>query len=169
MLTGKFWIIPTTPDGTKFEVVNASTTEHALIAKKAMLQTEDEVLDKRLFSAMSKADYKKYLDAGIEKELLDFLREGGDPRKWVMQHLGWIRTAAGIMNAWTFDQNVLLAIRKSKFFSDWQPKAEEWDMVSFEELSTGEMFDVQVKKLIRPSADAEAIKHLALRGRNPQK
>lgn len=143
-------------------------TEHALIAKKAMLHTEDEVLDKRLFSAMSKADYKKYLDAGIDKELLDFLRQGGDPRKWVMQHLGWIRTAAGVMNAWTFDQQVLLAIRKSRFFGPpWQPKVEDWDEVSFEELSTGDMFNVQVKKLIRPSADADAIKHLALRGRNP--
>lgn len=161
MLHQDFWL---TPDG----VVEMSAAEHAKEGKRALMEWDEFYPIPDPFKKLTAAEAKDGLKRGIDPAIIAFLKDGGDSRKWMMQHGGWVRTARNIIQFWKLDEDTLKLIR------NWlrSMKVEEWETFEMEELSTNTTFTAQAKQLKRLGITKEALMAYGTgvgRFRNPPK
>jgi hypothetical protein len=158
MLVEDWWI---RADGA---VKRMGTSEHAEEALRFLLGLPDDTrIDrKKLFTGINPREITSALKRGVPKNVVAYLsRDTMDPRTWMIQKQGWIRVARSLFNLWQFDQTTLDQIRESAYWAT-QAKADPNDMISVDELSTGNKFEVPVRALRYRGARAEDLKSIAL-------
>jgi hypothetical protein len=159
MLTEDWWL---RPDGT---VAEMGAHEHAEEALRYLLKLPETVSISRvrLFTGISDAEAKAARARGVAENVLAYLtRDTIDPRIWLIQKEGWIRINREKWNLWAFDDATLGAIRNGDYWRN-QKRLDPYDMAVIDEVSTGKVFQVPVRALRHPGADAATIKAIALR------
>lgn len=126
-LSGKFWIC-------QDRLIDCSTDEHARYARAAMLKLSDEEMHKQLspvdnFKPLSVEQVNKYnsFDRFMDGDMpsikaLAFLTRTNDidPRVYVIEHNGWIRTNKASFYAWEWSRDVVKTMTLSR---RWHPGA----------------------------------------------
>lgn len=145
MLTGKFWIMP---DG----VVDVSTSEHALFAKKIMLglAPEDYTYNvTTMFTPLSAAERRKFKGRGVCRRVLEFLSlHDNDPRMFAIREWKWIRTRQQSFHLWTFDAETISLIRNASTYWQVQRQVEPGDTIDVEQYGQASCFPVGLAKLL---------------------
>ena len=148
--------------------------EHAQEALRFMLNLpEDYLVNLRdMFSGADAWTPEELAEAkrrGVPKKVFASLKKHEDPRLFMLREHGWIRVAKNKINDWKFDDETLSRLQTSAYW-DAQPQVTEYDTFDIEELSTHDVFPLSAKKLLNRSAEAGALKRMAMgvgRYRNP--
>ncbi len=153
---GKYWILP---DGS---VRDVGADEHARIARSFMLGLADDELyqikPQDIFRPLTKAEVKHHLDRGIKKEIVNFLaaepvsvrvvnkkiitngrQATVDPRLYVIENCGWIRSRENCFYAWLWDEaTTTRALNCGEFWKKQNTNNDSW--LDFVEVKTGREF-----------------------------
>lgn len=134
MLRGKYWI---TPRG----VMDVSTTEHKIAARRVMLLLEDGGVDypqaRTEFTYMPR-DYEVAAlmrKPGVYTSAVWWLRQGKDERIFAMYFWNWVRVAKNAFYAWELDEKTLKQIRDARDYWFGQTPWEPGSVVDFIETS----------------------------------
>lgn len=159
-MRGSYWLTP--------EVVSTAGVEHGYIAKLAMLGIERGSPDAHRYVPMPRWHHPLdertadvFLKRGVLPAAVAFLAQGKDARLWAMREWGWVRIRDGNFDLWKFDPKTLDVIRSAVDF--WRDSGiDPEERVTVSEESTGDLFTIQAKRLLRRDADPDALKHHAM-------
>lgn len=99
-------------------------------------------------------------DQAVDEDVITFLQEGGDPREWAIEHMGWIRLADTAVELWKWNDELLDRLR-SGLYDAWNLDDPEgdWkhDIITIEEASTRTLIEVRLEDLMDERWDAAAL------------
>lgn len=168
MLNGKYWLLP------GGAVVDVTTSEHAIYARKAMLRLPDvdhSVTGRNMLWPLSAAEIEAHRGRGIPEGVLKFLSSDSrntDPRVFVILNWDWVRGRFVEIRSPGFwlrliDDDSLKTIRDAADFWSTQKQLTEFDMVDVTELATGARYEISVVRLRDPHISAAQILAKAFR------
>lgn len=171
-LSGRYWLTPT---GETLAVMGG---EHANMIKMMLLDLKGRDRVKfapiaKTFKPLPPEEAEFHLARGIAPEIIEFLTASAavDPRKWAIEHWGWVRTADGIFNLWVLNDETLETIRKNReYWVGQQHNIDKYTTAQINEEGTGEIHKVRVRAMLDPGSSRESLTALAkgVRYRNPQ-
>jgi len=150
VLTGKFWLLP------NGECVDVSDNEHAIYAKRVLLQLpegSEEASLLRVFKPITAEEANEYIRRGVDKDTVNYLFVHADPRVLAIEKFNWIRVAKHNFDVWTLDYATLNRIRYAGYWHH-QVKASPGDVASLYELSTQKTHERSLCSLLQCSPEA---------------
>lgn len=168
MLIGKYWLLP----GGK--VVDVTTSEHAIYARKLMLRLPDadhSINGRNMCSPLSGAEIEAHRRLGIPEDVLNFLSADSrctDPRVFVINAWGWVRGRFIELRSPGFwlrriNEESLKTIREASDFWSVQKQLTEFDMVDVTELATSDCYEISVSRLRDDKISAAKLLETAFR------
>lgn len=154
-LNGEWWIdesgYPTFTDG------DIGENNHATAAIQAALgfSYEDQGVPQIIaHEPLSEEAIAWLRTQGSDEEAIEFLKDGSDPRDYVLTKLGWIRVKDSNFQTMHFSNDALNNIRS--FIGEMLE--DDVGYITIEEMSTGDMFNVPVKMIMNTEATVPGIK-----------
>jgi len=168
VLSGKYWLIP------GGQVVDVTTSEHAIYARKKMLQLPEDdhnINIRNMLSPLSATEITNYRIRGISEDVLNFLSSVSgcnDPRVYAINNWNWVRGRFIEIQAPGFwvrriDAESLTTIRGATDFWRAQKQLNAFDMVSVTELATNTSYEISVSRLRDPQIIAKQLLQDAFR------
>ena len=168
MLIGKYWLLP------GGRVVDVTTSEHAIYARKLMLRLADgdnSINGRNMCLSLTAAEIETYRRRGISEDVLNFLSADShctDPRVFVINAWGWVRGRFVELKSPGFwvrriDDDALRTIREATDFWSAQKQITEFDMVDVTELATADCYQISVSRLRDPKICAAQLLEKAFR------
>ena len=122
------------------------------------------------YSPLDASDTAWFRKRGVKGAVLKLLKDGDDPREWMIEHRGWIRLAGANAELWKFDAATLDSLRSGIWeawdgdaWDDMDPEELDFD-VTIEEAKTRRTFAVPLKALMDDRMDVESLKRLGAEG-----
>lgn len=147
MLRGKYWIIGT-------EVVDVTTSEHAIYAKNFLLRLEgpERLKVQKMLVPLTEEEVAHHRARGIPDNALAYLRvKGNDPRNYVIDKLGWIRVRQNGLWLREWNPHVANQIRNANQYWSTQQRVEQDDAFDvFEFVSAYQRSTVVPVSALRP-------------------
>lgn len=148
-VTGKFWLLPC---GRVFDV---TSSEHALLARAKMLGIPEDSMHQRipiadLFKRLTPDEVLSALASGASPECVKYLEEtfetsmilpasSVDPRVYVINNWGWIRTRKNAFYAKQWTDDTLARVLLNAEFWKKQPSANGTTWLRFLDMGGGEL------------------------------
>lgn len=94
-------------------------------------------------------------EQGADEEAIEYFKDGSEPRKYAMKHLGWVRVDSNRFTVWNFDRQSLTNI--TNFLHEEMDDAS--GTVHIEQLATNDMWSLPARIVMSPEVTVKFIKN----------